>query len=176
MAGTVPERLNMGSEFARWSAKLGKLSDPSTFRRALAKAGEAGKKSALEAAAHDLGGDRKMRNLRGGALNVRVDEQGLTKVVLNFTGPWNLAESGRKKSGQIWRRGAHVTKGGRSTTRRGSAKRFNGAVRTPDGPRARSSYGPSRGLKTASEAKRKARTSVPKAYHGQFVNELGRIF
>src|SRR4029077_19835749 len=123
-------------------------------------------------AAADLGGDRKFRNMaRGRALDAGYDVGGTDSVTINFRGPWRLAEGGRKKSGPIYRRGVTATTG---KARKGNVRGFQAigsfaggqghrAVRTPQGPRAHSGFGPSKGLKTYTDAVKKARTAVPKA-------------
>lgn len=145
---------------ARWVDKVEHALDGSARKRALTAAGNAGKKSALEAATQSLGADRRMRNMRTKAvLSVGYDSVGDSSVELKFRGPWRLAEEGRKASGQIRPR------------RRGGRR----AVLTPLGPRARSSYKRSRGLHTYSNATRKASVSVPKAYHDQMLDEIRRV-
>lgn len=157
--------------------------DGSAAARVLDKAGGAGKKSALEAASADLGADRRFRNLaRKAPLNAGYDPAGPHSVQINFrpAGLWKLAESGRHTTGPIF------PKGGTNRTRRGNAKQFgklasfaagqgHRAVKTPDGPRAHSSYKPSRGLGTFSDAVRKAQQTVPDAAADQIDAEIRRI-
>jgi hypothetical protein len=150
---------------AEFGAKLERLVDGSSMRRVMAKAGQAGKKAALGAAADDLGGDRRFSNMRRKtALSAGYDDLGDTRVQINFrpAGLWKLAEDGRRKSGKIRPRG-------RSNGRRR-------AVMTPLGPRASSSYGPSRGLGTFTDANKDARREVPKAASTAFRDEIGRLF
>jgi hypothetical protein len=130
------------------------------MRRVLAKAGAAGKQSALEAARGDLGGDMAMSNLRKGKakLSAGYDAVGGTEVAINFRGPWKLAEAGRHKSGAI------------RPKKRGGKR----ALMTPLGPRAASRYGPSRGLDTYTDAVKKAERSVPKAAFRQIQAEIGK--
>jgi hypothetical protein len=125
------------------------------------KAGAAGKKAALDAAADDLGGDRAMSNLRKGRarLTAGYDVGSGTSTTINFRGPWRLANDGRRASGQIWPK----ARGGKR------------AVMTPHGPRARSSYGRSRGLKTYDDAVKDAQREVPKAAFRQIQSEIGRV-
>lgn len=159
----------MADDFAairRWVKKVEHVADGSAVRRMLNKAGAAGKKSALEAASASLGGDRRFSNWKGKpALSAGYDVSGSTEVTVNFrpSGMWRLAEAGRHGSGAIYPR-----KG----SRKGGGTVHGRAVLTPNGPRARSSYRSSRGLKTYSVASRKASTSVPKAAHDQFVAEI----
>jgi hypothetical protein len=95
-------------------------------------------------------------------------------------------EEGRKKSGTIYRRGVQVSGKGAGNSRKGNARAFKAigsfaggqahrAVRTPDGPRAHSGFGPSRGLKTYTNAVRKASVTVPKAAHDEFVKAIGSV-
>lgn len=130
--------------------------------RIMHKAGGAGKKSALDAAAKDLGSDRRMSNFRGGrgpALGAGYDLKG-TEVHLNLrpAGMWKLADSGRRSSGVI------IPK------RRGGKQ----ALSTPWGPKASSSFGPSRGLGTWDDTVRDAHDEVPKAAFRQFKAEVSR--
>jgi hypothetical protein len=138
--------------------RLATITDGAAERRIMAKAGAAGKKAALDAAAADLGGDRAMSNLRGGRarLSAGYDVGSGSSLTINFRGPWRLATEGRRASGPIW------------------PKRKQ-AVMTPHGPRARSSYGRSRGLKTYDDAVRDARREVPKAAFRQLQDEIRRV-
>jgi hypothetical protein len=167
---------------SRWVDKVEKGTVEA--RKAMVKAaGVAGKKAALDSASRDLGGDRRFRNMpRGRALDAGYDLNGTDSVTINFRGPWRLAEGGRKKSGPIYRRGVTSTTG---KSRKGNVRAFrtigsfaggqaHRAVRTPQGPRAHSSYGRSKGLKTYTDAVDKARTAVPKAAHDEFVKAIGR--
>jgi hypothetical protein len=155
-------------------------------RKAMVKAaGVAGKKVSLDAAARDLGGDRRFRNMaKGKPLDAGYDLNGTDSVTINFRGPWRLAEGGRKKSGPIYRRGVTSTTG---KSRKGNVRAFKAigsfaggqghhAVRTPQGPRAHSGFGRSRGLKTYTDAVDKAKTAVPKAAHDEWTQALRRAF
>lgn len=144
-------------ELQRWVKNLEKVVDPAAIRRILDKGADAGKKAADQAASASLGGDRRFSNYRGGRA-LSTDERGGSgdKVEIGFEGPWKLAEKGRQTSGTI-----------RPRNRR--------AVLTPGGARAYSRYGRSRGLKTHTNAVRKASTTVSRAMHEQFESELGRI-
>lgn len=135
----------------RWVDKVEKVVAGDAQKRMLKAMGEAGKQAALESARSSLGGDRKMRNLKGAALSADYDGG----EAVRFSGPWRLAEEGRRRSGRI-------------------VPRRKRAVLTPRGPRAHSRYGRSRGLKTYSNAVDKARTTVSKAGHDQLVDEIGR--
>lgn len=130
--------------------------------RMMTKAGAAGKKAALDAASKDLGADRRMSNFRNGrgpALGAGYDIIG-TQVVVNLrpAGMWKLADSGRRSSGTIRPR----PRGGKR------------AVLTPWGPKASSSYGPSRGLGTWDDTVRDAGDEVPKAFGKQFRVEVAK--
>lgn len=162
----------MASEFAAlsdWVEKVGKITDPDVTKRCLSKAGQAGKKSALDAAADALGGDRKFSGWPGKpALSAGYDEASGTSVDINFrpAGMWKLAEEGRKASGTIF------PKAGR---RKGGGATYGRALNTPAGPRAASSYSRSRGTKAYTAAVKDASRQVPEAYHEQFVVEIGRV-
>lgn len=162
----------MADDFAairKWVEKVEHVTDGSAMKRVLDKAGAAGKKAALEAASGSLGGDRRFSNWRGKpALSAGYDVSGTSEVTVNFrpSGMWRLAEAGRHSSGAIYPRR------GRSKGRGVVGGR---ALMTPDGPRARSSYRSSRGLKTYSTASRKASVSVPKAAHDQFIAEIRKV-
>lgn len=151
----------MAGEFAplqQWLDKVEQVTDPAVLKRMANKAGQAGKKAALDAASDALGGDRKFSGWRGKpALSAGYDVDG-TSVDINFRPPglWRLAEEGRKKSGEI----------------RPKRKR---AVRTPDGARGGSSYGRSRGQKAYTQAVRTATKTVPEAAHEQFLDEIRRV-
>lgn len=155
-------------ELTAFAHRLSTLTDPDALRRIADKGGMAGKKAALDAAARDLGGDRRFSGMRRKvALSAGYDIQG-TAAHINMrpAGLWILAESGRQQSGPIYPRGG---------ARKGRGPVRGRAVRTPQGIRARSSYGPSRGLDTFSDAVRDARRDVPKAAAKQFTDEVRRI-
>jgi hypothetical protein len=147
------------SSLAEAAGKVGKILDPSTVQAMLRAGGMAGKKSALEAAAASLGGDRRFSGFkRMGALSAGFDSIGGTSVEIKFRPPgaWKLAESGRKGSKQVRKRGVI----------------FN----TPYGPRWSFRSGPSRGLNTITNAHRLAQATVPRAAHGALVTKLGSVF
>jgi hypothetical protein len=159
----------MADDFRDFARRLDKLEDPQTLRRIANKAGEAGKKAALAEATSSLGGDRRFSGMRrGAALNAGYDAVGASAVKLNLrpAGLWVLAEAGRRNSGGIFpRRGS----------RKGGVVIYGRAVMTPRGPRARSSYGKSRGLKTFSHTVDRAKREVPDAAAKQFTAEIARI-
>jgi hypothetical protein len=140
----------------RWVDKVEKAVDTAAQRRIVKAMGVAGKKAADDAARASLGGDRKMRNLKGSGLSAEFDEGSAGDGAVGFRGPWRLAEEGRRRAGMI-----------RPRRRR--------AVLTPRGPRAWSRYGRSRGLKTYTHAVDRARTTVGKAGHDQLVDEISRV-
>jgi hypothetical protein len=156
-------------ELAKWVDKVEQIADPSVVKRCLSKAGQAGKKAALDAASDALGGDRKFSGWPGKpALGAGYDEAGGTSVDINFrpSGMWRLAEEGRKASGRIF------PKSGR---RKGSGATYGRALNTPNGPRAASSYSRSRGSKAYTAAVKDASKKVPDAYHDQFLDEIRRV-
>jgi hypothetical protein len=166
----------MANDFAEVRKTVDQITDivsGEPMSRVAAKAGQAGKKAALDAAARDLGGDRRFRNFKGKPpLNAGYDQSGPTSVLINFrpAGLWNLAQSGRHGSGPIYPRG--VTAKGRG--RKGVGHQAHRAVKTPNGPRAHSSYGHSRGLGTFDDALSMAQIKVPEAASDQFDVEIGR--
>jgi hypothetical protein len=135
----------VGFEASAISAYLRKLEstlDDDARRRIMRAAGGDAKKGGLSAAEDTLGSDRAMRNFKGGRVPLRLgyDEAGW-QLSMNHrpSGVWFLAERGRRNSGPIYPR-ANGRKARRPTAGR--------VVVTPQGPRASSSYGPSRGLRT----------------------------
>jgi hypothetical protein len=131
---------------AAYLRKLESTLDADAQRRIMRAAGGDAKKGGLSAAEDTLGADRAMRNFKGGRVPLRLGyDQAEWQLTMNHrpSGVWFLAERGRKASGPIYPRA-----GGRKS-RTTSAGR---AVMTPQGPRALSSYGPSRGLRTFSIA------------------------
>jgi hypothetical protein len=159
----------VADNFREFANRLERLEDPKTLMRIADKAGVAGKKAALDAAAKALGGDRRFSGMRKKtALSAGYDVNGPSSVSINLrpAGLWMLAEDGRKRSGPIYpRRGA----------RKGSGAAYGRAVMTPYGPRARSSYGPSRGSGAVSDVEDRAKRDVPKAAAQQFTAEVARI-
>jgi hypothetical protein len=152
------------SELAAFGTKLEKIVSGPAIRRVVAAGGRAGKESALEAAAADLGGDRAFSGMRRKApLGAGYDDGGGTSVTLNFrpAGLWRLASQGRRSSGVIKPR------------RRGGKRALAG---NGFGPVSASRYGRSRGLSTYDDAVKKAQTTVPKAAFKQFVTEVGSVF
>jgi hypothetical protein len=160
--------MGTSSSMSEAVAKVERSVDNSVLS-AMAKAGGmAAKKSALKAAADSLGGDRKMSGFkRGGALNAGFDLSGGTSVTVNFRPArlWKLAEEGRKGS-------KRVTAGKGRRKGAGGARAF----RTPDGPRAAFTSGPSRGLKTLTHAQQDAARDAPKAAFKEFQSQLGKVF
>jgi hypothetical protein len=149
----------MANDLGDFANRVGKLADPGVARAMARKAGDAAKKSALKAAERDLGGDRSFSGMRRKSkLNAGYDDAGAGLVQLNFrpAGLWVLAQAGRRSSGTI----------------RPKRKR---AVLTPQGPRASSSYGPSRGLNTFDDAVEDARRTAPKAAAEQFRAEIAKV-
>jgi hypothetical protein len=147
------------SSLAEAAGTVGKILDPSTVQAMLRAGGMAGKVAALEAAAGDLGGDRRFSGFRRmGALSAGFDSVGGTSVEIKYrpAGAWMLAERGRRGSKPVRKRGVI----------------FN----TPYGPRWGFRSGPSRGLNTVTDAHRKSQTVVPRAAHEALVIKLGSVF
>ncbi len=150
-----------GDELSDFGRRVEKIVGKPALERMMQKAGAAGKKSALDAAAKDLGGDRKFSGFRGGrgpALGAGYDLSG-TEATINFRpgGMWKLAQAGRRASGPI----------------RPKARSGFKALGTPWGPKSASSFGSSRGLGTFDDAARDAGDEVPKAFARQFKAEVG---
>lgn len=149
---------NRVSQLAR---QVEDLASGAAQKRIVTAAGVAGKKAALDALTADLGGDRAFSGMRRKAkLNVGFEVEGFA-ARMNFRpgGLWVLAEQGRRSAGTIRPR------------RRGGKK----ALLTPAGPRASSSYGPSRGLGTFSSGVRRIRQVMPDAAVDAIAKEIGKF-
>lgn len=145
----------------------GVLGDQSRHRISTAT-GQAAKTAALDAAAHDLGGDRAMRNFRDGTVSLRAGytiRPGTVAVELRPGGVWVLADRGRRRAGRIYPR-----RDGRKATGPVPGR----ALLTPVGFRASSSYGPSRGKGTIGRAAAKIGDTVPSATLRQLTDELSK--
>jgi hypothetical protein len=151
--------------------RLYRIVDADAMRRIGKVAGFAGKDAGMDAARETLGQDRAMSNFKGGkvALSVGFDQGAKASEVVLKHGPrglWVLADEGRSASGKQYPR----------TGRRKASKVTPGrAVMTPQGPRASSSYGPSRGLGTLRKAAGRERTAVPKAAFKALQIEMARV-
>lgn len=157
----------MAGELGAWGSKLTKLLDAPAMGRITHAVGMASKKEAGQAAQHSLGSDSAMSNLKGGKAPLRTGfDTTESQVTVKFTGPWKLAESGRKKSGPIY------PKKGNS---KGKGLVAGRAVMTPKGPRARSGYGPSKGLNTLSDASTAIEGVAGKTAFKELQSEIGRI-
>jgi hypothetical protein len=154
-------------ELGAWGSKLAKMLDPASMGRIEHAVGMAAKKKTGEAAQRSLGSDSAMSNLKGGKAPLRsgFDTDG-SSVSVKFTGPWRLAESGRKASGPIY------PKKGKG---KGKGVLVGRAVLTPKGPRASSRYGPSKGLNTLSDASDAIEGVAGKTAFKQLQSEIGRI-
>lgn len=159
---------------AAYVKKLATATDPAAMKRIGSAAGFAAKDAALAAAAKDLGGDRAMSGLKKGKSPLRAGwrSSGPSEVTIRHTGPWRLADEGRKTSGMIYPRDKN-----RKASRRGTARqlRTGRAVLTPWGPRAASRYGPSKGLDTLKEAVEAERKVVPPAAAKAVQAEIARV-
>lgn len=159
----------MAGELIDFGNRVSKIVDPAAVRRIMLAGGMAGKRSALDAATNDLGGDRGFSGLRSRSkLGAGFDDVGTSQIRLNFrpAGLWKLAESGRRAGAPIYPR-----VGGR----RGRRAVPGRAVLTPEGPRARSTVGAWGGKGTFTDAVRDARREVPKAAFRQFQAEVRRV-
>jgi hypothetical protein len=130
----------------------------------LGKAGAAGKKAALDAAAADLGDGAFSGMRRQVKLAAGYDVAGDDQVQINFrpSGLWQLAERGRTQSKPI-------------VPRKRSGKR---AVTVGGGDgniRASSMSTPSKGLGTYTDAVSDAQRKVPAAAFRQFQSEISKV-
>jgi hypothetical protein len=139
------------------------------YKRVQMQAGMAAKNdAALWVAKQALGEDRAMSNFRQGRVKLGAGfDVERTDVVLHLrpAGAWVLADAGRKKSGQIMRvrEVQRTTRAGNVRTRKVrvvEGGRSGGAVLTPQGPRASSTYGPSRGLRVIARTAKRAEQVV----------------
>lgn len=159
----------MARTLADFGRDLSKLTDGAAIRRVVQAGGMAGKEAVQDAAASDLGSDRAFSKMRRKVpLSTGFDVEGDESVRIKFRPPglWVLAESGRKREGPIYPRAG---------SRKGRGAVRGRAVMTPQGPRARSSFKPSRGLNTYSDAVQGARRKVPKAAAKQFTEEVRKV-
>lgn len=157
------------SALSAYVRRLESTIDDDAQRRILRAAGLATKNEALQAAEAKLGGDRAMTNWRRGTVPLKAgfDVAGWELTVNHRPGGlWKIADSGRKSIGVIAPR-----RNGRKV-RTSTAGR---AVMTPQGPRALSSYGPSRGTGVFRLAAAKERAAAPAAAFQQLLDEFRRI-
>lgn len=110
--------------------------------------GAAGKAAALEAAARDLGADRRFSGVpsRAAALNAGYDTGNPVVVNLRPEGLWILADAGRRRSGRI------VPKPARARRRGDRRPRGRPAVGSGGRYVAVGRYGPSAGKQTLTDA------------------------
>lgn len=139
----------MPDEFGEVTRYFEKLADSLVSPAALRRLQREGIKASTDAARR-VGRAHRFRNWHGSRLDAR---EGNDEAEL--TGPWRLFDQGRRSRGEI-------------TPRRAQA------VRTPDGPRAGSSFGPSSGLDVYRDASRDAQRLAPEAMHEAFQDEIRR--
>ena len=154
-----------------YATRLYSLVDDNAMRRISRKAGFAGKDAAFEAAREKLGADRAMSNFKSGRIRLNAGfDQGVkpTQVVIKHgpNGLWILADGGRKREGTIYPRNGR---------RKGKVTMPGRAMRTPDGPRASSSFRPSRGTGVFRRAAALERDRVPEAAFRQLQIEIGSV-
>lgn len=124
----------MAGDLSAWAAKVSKAAAPAQQRKMLFAAGKAMKATA-NGAANPL---RNGRGVWGRKPTAGFDLTGAAQVTVNHRPPgvWALMSAGRQGSGPIFpRTGSRVNRAGVVPGR---------AVMTPEGPRARSSFRPSR--------------------------------
>lgn len=160
------------ASLSAYSARLYGLVGPESMRRISRQAGFAGKDAALSALDDKLGTDRAMSNFKSGKVRLTAGfDQGVkpTEVIIGHRpkGLWSLADKGRSASGSIY-------------PKRGPSRRFKGntiqpgrAVMTPQGPRSRSSFRPSRGTGVFRIAAARERDRIPAAAFRQLQKEIG---
>ena len=112
-----------------------------------------------------------MSNFKSGRVRLSAGfDQGPqpTQVIIGHgpKGVWILADEGRGRSGSIYPRNGR---------RKGTRTRPGRAVNTPYGPRARSSYRPSRGTGVLRLAAARERSAIPEAAFRQLQQEIGRV-
>jgi hypothetical protein len=159
------------SVLSAYVANLESVLDADANRRITRAAGFAAKDAGLEAAADKLGGDRAMSGYKNGNIKLGIGYDTASWRVDLFHRPkglWLLADQGRKRSGWIYPRPAR----GRGKTVAPTPGR---AVLTPFGPRAASSFGPSRGTGVFKLAAARERDAAPKAAWRQLQTEFRRI-
>lgn len=157
------------SALSAYISKLESTISGDAQRRIVRSAGMAAKDAALDAAETKLGSDRAMSNWKSGRVPLRAgfDEAGWVLSVNHRPGGlWKVADQGRQRSGPIYPR-----RNGRKAKMATQGK----AVLTPYGPRALSSYGPSRGTGVFRLAAARERASAPQAAWKQLSAELRRI-
>lgn len=157
------------SALSAYISKLESTISGDAQRRIVRAAGLAAKDAAVDAAETKLGSDRAMSNWRRGSVPLKAgfDEAGWTLSVNHRPGGlWKVADQGRQRAGVIAPR-----RNGRKTRTATKGR----AVLTPFGPRALSSYGPSRGTGVFRLAAAKERSAAPAAAWRQLSAELKRI-
>lgn len=158
----------MTDEMTRYVGRMMTMVDDQARGRMMKAAGFAAKVEALRTVAEDLGPDRQFSNWRRKVqLGAGFDLVG-SQVRVNHrpVGMWLLADRGRYSAGSIYPRQGN---------RKGRTVLAARAVMTPQGPRARSSFGQSRGLKTFVTAAAREREAAPKAAAKQLTDEVRRF-
>ena len=148
--------------FAEYGAALASTLDEDALTRMSHAAGRAGRDAATHQIKRKLGADQAMSNWKlHKARNTKVtagyDLRKPESVDVNMRpkGLVILSTKGRRGYGII------------------DTDRYS-AVRTPDGPRAYSTWGPSRGTGLLAEAREDMAEDVPKAHQKAYVAELRR--
>ena len=145
-------------ELSEVGDRLARLGEPATIDRVVAAAGKAATAAVEDAAAADLGGDRSFSRMRskGSLTAAPTAAAGGVSIEFRPAALWHLAQSGRRGSSPI-----------RPRTKR--------AVVTPQGPRARSTSAPSRGLGTVDKAVAGAMVAVGPAARAQYRDEIASV-
>lgn len=146
--------------FAEYGVALSSTLDDDALARMSNAAGMAGKKAATDEIRRVLGPDQAMSNMRldraraprvTAGYDIRKPES--VDVNMRPKGQIILSTKGRQNRGVI------------------DTDRYL-AVRTPQGPRAYSTYGPSRGTGLLGRARDDMAKDVPKAHNAAYVREL----
>jgi len=156
--------------------RIGSVVEGDALKRVQRAAGMASKKAAADVAKDVAGSDMALSNFRSGRIRMASGfeiESSLVRLNLRPAGLWVLVDQGRKGSGPIYPRAA--TKRGSRRGRVAQGGRAGRAVMTPQGPRASSSYGPSKGFKVIGKTAARAADEAPKAAFRALQREIGRV-
>jgi len=143
--------------------RIGSVASGESLRRVQRYVGNVTKRAALRGPESTLGPDRAMSHFRGGHKALRAGYDLISEgILLRFkpVGLWLLADRGRRSSGTI----------------RPKRKSGHKALATPEGARARSHYGPSRGLHTYAISNEAVRVVAGPAADAAIARELARLF
>jgi len=171
----VTERVESVGAYAE---RLYHLLDDTTMRRVSRAAGFAAKDAGTAVLVEDLGFDRAMSNFKSGKVKLFVGwDEGVkaTEIIVKHgpTGLWMLADRGRRASGDMYPKKQSKSSGRKYA--RGTGVVAGRALKTPQGFRSSSSYGPSRGKATFRRAAARERDAAPRAGFKQIQAEIPRV-